>query len=427
MMNQHSRSRTRTLTEIYLNGRLIGEQKLSKLCAYVGPNANLCNKMSTRQTILFYNLLQSTRRETTFDSKKRIDALLNELNLEEVKHTCIGNLNESEKIRLQIAIALMLDTDLLLLDQPIRQMDIFDSYFIVDYIRQWTLMSGKIAIIALQPPSFEVLVFVKAYCNNLIVIIQFLTPLFLFQILSLFSKVSLISTGRTVFFGDRSKMNVYFSYCDYPCPAYKNPADYYLDLITVDNLSSSAMLESNHRIENLIQTYERGKKQFKKRKPSSASALPPAPKRRSFVIDFLSLWIRAMIFCFPYNVINLSKRLLLAVSLSLVCGCIFFKMRLDREQEGIWDRFGYYHSLLGIFSIPLFLHEIARVHEEKKHVLEELRMKVYSKQAYFISYLIYTFPGLSMIYLGFVLPASSMAIQKPDLLHYIMVTLCKHL
>lgn len=389
------------MTELYLNGQPISEQRLSKLCAYVGPNANLCTKMSTRQTILFYNLLQSTNRETTFDSKKRIDALLNELNLDEVKHTCIGNLNESEKIRLQIAIALMLDTDLLLLDQPIRSMDIFDAYFIVDYIRQWTLMSGKIAIIALQPPSFE--------------------------ILSLFTKVSLISTGRTVYFGDRSKMAVYFSYSDYPCPQYKNPADYYLDLITVDHLSSSAMLESNHRIESLIQAYEKNKKHFKKRKPSSGALLPADLKRTSFVIDFLSLWIRAMIFCFPYNVINLSKRLLLAVSLSLVCGCIFFKMRLDREQEGIWDRFGYYHALLGIFAIPLFLHEIKSVHEEKRHVLEELRMKVYSKQAYFLSYLIYTFPGLSIIYLGFVLPASSMAIQKPDLLHYIVVTLCGYL
>lgn len=332
-MNQHSKTRTRTLTEFYLNGQSIDAVKLSKFCAYVGPNSNLCDKMSTRQTILFFNLLQSTTKENnTFDSKKRIDALIEELGLTEVKHTCVGNLNESEKIRLQIAIALMSDTDLLLLDQPIRSMDVFDSYFIVDYIRQWTLMSNKIAILALQPPSYETL--------------------------SLFSKVSFISTGRTVYFGDRSKMNVYFTYADYPCPSYKNPADYYLDLITVDHLSSSAMLESNHRIESLIQIYQKGKKQFKKGKPLTNHLILPDVKRKSFLIDFLSLWVRAMIFCFPYNVINLAKRLLLAVSLSLICGCIFFKMRLGKEQETIWDRFGFYHSLLALFSMPLFLHEI---------------------------------------------------------------------
>ena len=267
-MNQHSRSRTRTTTEFYLNDQLINEFKLSKLCAYVGPHSNLCNKMSTRQTILFFNLLQSTNRENTFDSKKRIDALIEELNLSEVKHTCVGNLSESEKIRLQIAIALMLDTDILLLDQPIRGMDVFDSYFIIDYIRQWTAMSGKIAILALQPPSFETL--------------------------SLFNKVCLLSTGRTVYFGDQTKMNTYFAYADYPCPAFKNAGDYYLDLITVDNLSSSAMLESNHRIESLIQLYQKNKKQFKKRK-SSANPSSPSLKRKSFLIDFLTLWIRAMV------------------------------------------------------------------------------------------------------------------------------------
>lgn len=264
-MNQHSKRRTRTESEMYLNGQLINEEKLSKLCAYVSPNSNLCTKMSTRQTILFYNLLQSTSRENNnFDNKKRIDALIEELGLTDVKHTCVGSLTESEKIRLQIVIALMLDTDILLVDQPIRQMDVFDSYFIIDYLRQWSLMTGKIAILALQPPSYETL--------------------------SLFNKISLISTGRTIYFGDRSKMNVYFTYANYPCPAYKNPGDYYLDLVTVDYLSSSAMLESNHRIESLIQLYKKGK-QIKKQKTSSPTLLPPEIKRKPFIIDFLAVWM----------------------------------------------------------------------------------------------------------------------------------------
>ena len=70
------------------------------------------------------------------------------------------------------------------------------------------------------------------------------------------SKVALISTGRTLFFGKRRDLLSYFSYIDYPCPAYKNPSDYYLDLVTLDNLSSEAMLESSQRIESLVQVYQ---------------------------------------------------------------------------------------------------------------------------------------------------------------------------
>lgn len=96
------------------------------------------------------------------------------------------------------------------------------------------------------------------------------------------------------------------------------------------------MLESNHRIESLIQIYQKGKS-IKKQKlippNQQLSSLSSSDKRHnSFVIDFLAVWIRAMIFCFPYNLINLSKRILFAISLSLVCGCIFFKMRIGREQ-----------------------------------------------------------------------------------------------
>ena len=42
----------------------------------------------------------------------------------------------------------------------------------------------------------------------------------------------------------------------YPCPAYKNPSDYYLDLVTLDDLSPEAMLESSQRVEQLSSIYQ---------------------------------------------------------------------------------------------------------------------------------------------------------------------------
>ena len=41
------------------------------------------------------------------------------------------------------------------------------------------------------------------------------------------SKIVLISMGKLMYFGKRREMLPYFAFIEYPCPAYKNPADYY--------------------------------------------------------------------------------------------------------------------------------------------------------------------------------------------------------
>lgn len=48
-----------------------------------------------------------------------------------------------------------------------------------------------------------------------------------YEILTMISKVLLLSTGRMMYYGKRREMLPYFAFIEYPCPAYKNPADYY--------------------------------------------------------------------------------------------------------------------------------------------------------------------------------------------------------
>lgn len=67
---------------------------------------------------------------------------------------------------------------------------------------------------------------------------------------------------------------------------------------------------------------------------------------------------RALIFTFPYNVIHLFFKLFVALCLSVMCGIIYWHVRVGREQEFIWDRIGFYHAILTIFTIPLLLIEL---------------------------------------------------------------------
>lgn len=86
-------------------------------------------------------------------------------------------------------------------------MDIFDTFFLVEYLRQWAAR-GRIVILTIHPPTYE--------------------------IFTMISKVALLSLGRLMYFGKRREMLPYFAFIEYPCPAYKNPADYYCEYMSQD-------------------------------------------------------------------------------------------------------------------------------------------------------------------------------------------------
>ncbi|RWS15545.1 ATP-binding cassette sub-family G member 8-like protein [Dinothrombium tinctorium] len=397
MANRFNKRRCRMKGDMILNGVYMTPEKLSEVVGYVSQETKLCPEMSARQTLLFSTLVKRPAKKNSFDTKKRTNAVLEELSLSEVRHTSVSDLTESEQKRLLIAMNLLLDTDILLLDQPTKGMDIFDSFFLIEYLRQWALISGRCVIITIHPATYE--------------------------IFTMLSRIALISTGRVLFFGKRKDLLSYFSHIDFPCPAFKNPSDYYLDLVTLDNLSSEAMLESSQRIENLVELYSR-RYSNSVSLPRPPSITPPPVRKANFALQFLALCIRALIFTFPYNVIHLFRNLFIALCLSIICGVIYWHVRGGREQEHLWDRIGLYHILLSILPLPLFLIEINDTHKEKQFALNEIKIGLYSKAAFILSKLIYSLPQATLVFMAYCLPVSSMAGLQQNLLIYLVLMIC---
>ena len=80
----------------------------------------------------------------------------------------------------------------------------------------------------------------------------------------------------------------------------------------------------------------------------------------SFLFDFACLNLshnnrRALIFTFPYNVIHMFRNLFICLIVSILCGVIYWHVRVGREQEHLWDRIGLYHALLAVAPLPFFL------------------------------------------------------------------------
>lgn len=380
LSNRHRKWRCRLRGDIVLNGLYMPPSKLERCVAYVPRHLDLTPDMSVRQTLLFTSLLQQSDSTRNFDTKGRINALLEDLGLVEVKHTRVKDLTESEKRRVSIACQLLLDTDIILLDQSTKGMDIFDTFFLVEYLRQWAAR-GRIVIMTMHPPTYE--------------------------IFTMISRVLLLSTGRALYFGNRKDMLPYFSCIEFPCPAFKNPSDYYLDLVTLDNLSAEAMLESSQRIENLVDMYHRNQEPLID--PGPPGMPPPTVKRAHFFMQILALWIRVLIYMFPYNIIYFFRDVLLSALMSVFIGAIFWNVRSSFLQENVQDRLGFYYVLMGICLWPLILNITTAVWQEKVFIHCDISRNLYWKISYVMSKLMYSFPSSVAILLAYVVPAYSMA------------------
>lgn len=126
--------------------------------------------------------------------------MVEDLGLSAVRNTKISKLTHSERQRLNISCQLLGQSSILILDQITNNLDIFDTFFLVEYLKYWC-NGSRLVIMTLQPPTFEI----YSMCTNIV----------------------LLSKGRVIYSGPRYYLSQHMSSMGYPCPPYKNPADYY--------------------------------------------------------------------------------------------------------------------------------------------------------------------------------------------------------
>lgn len=47
--------------------------------------------------------------------------------------------------------------DILVCENILKEMDLFDAAFVIDFVRDWAQKQGRIVIVALTPPTMELL------------------------------------------------------------------------------------------------------------------------------------------------------------------------------------------------------------------------------------------------------------------------------
>ena len=242
----------------------------------------------------FETLETSAALRAPLDSRSTRTSIVQEtlfsLGLEKVSSTPVGDaktrgLSGGEKKRLAIAQQLIgcrkgdsYKKDVLIFaDECTSGLDAFQAKNVVNLLREMADRDGHTVITTIHQPRASVY--------------------------ELFDDVTLLSEGRVVYSGAREELAGWFKSLGYACPRSSTPAEFFLDLVSVDFSSRDAEKESRVRLHKLADAWLERQRTSQSSSSSSGSGeqsavvprrrLSPLQEVRRIVSQFGTLFLRS--------------------------------------------------------------------------------------------------------------------------------------
>ncbi|XP_066450943.1 ATP-binding cassette sub-family G member 8 [Eleutherodactylus coqui] len=226
--------------QILINGKLTTKQIVKKSVAHVLQDDQLLPHLTVRETLLFIAKLRLPRSYSEQQRQKRVEDVIAELRLRQCANTRVGNaytrgVSGGERRRVSIAVQLLWNPGILILDEPTSGLDSFTAHNLVITLSRLA-RGNRLVLLSIHQPRSDI-----------------------FQ---LFDLVLLLSSGATTYSGTAKDMVQYFSSIGYPCPRYSNPADFYVDLTSVNYRTKEEETETLERTGSLAETFREKVKDF---------------------------------------------------------------------------------------------------------------------------------------------------------------------
>ena len=153
---------TPTKGDIYIFGKNLRFNKKEILSEinFQSPYVDLPKKMTVEQNLSFYSRLYGVK-----NFSKVIEALVNELKINDLLKKNYGSLSAGQKTKINLCKALLNKPKLLLLDEPTASLDPETSIFIRHYLLEYQKKNGSTILITSHNLNE-----VQAMCSNIILL-----------------------------------------------------------------------------------------------------------------------------------------------------------------------------------------------------------------------------------------------------------------
>ncbi|ELK14744.1 ATP-binding cassette sub-family G member 8 [Pteropus alecto] len=215
--------------QIWINGQPSTPQLVRKSVAHVRQHDQLLPNLTVRETLAFVAQLRLPRTFSQAQRNKRVDEVIAELRLRQCANTRVGNaylrgVSGGERRRVSIGVQLLWNPGILILDEPTSGLDSFTAHNLVKTLSRLA-KGNRLVLISLHQPRSD--------------------------IFRLFDLVLLMASGTTIYLGAAQHMVQYFTAVGHPCPRYSNPADFYVDLTSIDRRSREQEVATREKAQSL--------------------------------------------------------------------------------------------------------------------------------------------------------------------------------
>lgn len=229
-----SSSNTELTGYILYNGEYLDQGMSSKAIAYVAQDETLFAFLTVKETLHLAAYFHSPMDTSNDMILHCVDVVLRELNLTTVADTILGNeqrrgVSGGEYKRVLIGKELIRNPTSIFLDEPTSGLDSYQAHSVMETMKALALNDRIVVAVIHQPRS---------------------------SIFAMFDMLMILADGRLIYFGETNDSVRYFNDIGYCCPQHFNPADYFLDIVSINNKTSESEVQSQARIDILCKHFQ---------------------------------------------------------------------------------------------------------------------------------------------------------------------------
>ena len=230
-------TRYRRSGTVKFNGAVPSGEVVQSVASFVTQDDNaLLSSLTVRETLRYAALLRLPSFMPKQQKIARAEEVLLKMGLKDCADTLVGNnllkgISGGEKRRVSIAVQILTDPRILLLDEPTSGLDAFTAGSIMEVLHALA-KEGRTIVLTIHQARSDL----WHYFGNVLLLAR---------------------GGKAVYAGASSNMLDWFGELGHYCPRNTNPADFALDIVTVDLRREDAEEESRKKVDRLIDSWKK--------------------------------------------------------------------------------------------------------------------------------------------------------------------------
>jgi len=356
---------------ILLNGATPSPNVIKSVASFVTQDDDaLLPFLTVRETLRLAACLRLPSWMSKDEKHRRAEEVLLKMGLKDcASHTIGGELKKGisggERRRVSIAIQILTDPKVLVLDEPTSGLDTFTATSVIELLKKLA-DEGRTIIMTIHQARSDIF---NDFDNLLL----------------------LARGGSTIYQGPGEEVLPYFHRLGFNCPRTTNPADFILDLITVDLQREDKETISRERVRQLIDAWEIAQQPLHRSSSAIATPAELSSLRRQtcpFQIALPLILQRSAL-----NIRRSPDLLIARTSQAIGITIIFtlFFAPLKSNYEAVQSRMGFVQEVAALYFVGM-LQNLAVYPKERDTFYREFADGCYTTSTFLVSYTLLEIP-----------------------------------